>query len=449
MKHIRKFQGSGKFSNTPTGRAMQRQYDLEHGITQQKVLPEVEVFPNWLDKDENTYTNAFSIPLERRPALAMTEGESVQPYTPRKLEEQSWLNRTFGISGLDNQLISFFSNPGNSVPTPQTARGVEALASMSRGLAPVQIESTAAPKVIQATSSPSNRGSLTLLERQPARISPQERAGLPRGVRNNVHNPKKVPSFTITRKNAAKIKDWQWDYAYFKALREGNLEEVRRLRDLHFELKSGVKPVKQYRGSANPARQTYQRKDGSAVWLTPDINAAAFYTHGNPDRLRSLYVKPGSKILDVDGNYVGWDEIAIDDVPDPRVRDAIRADRNRRLNVWLSNPEDYTDTSQIVHYAKEGGGYDQVNFSNISDATTSSYPGDEFYPQIATRKTNNIKLADIITYDNNGKVIPLSRRDNFNSPDIRYGLLPWILGGSGATVGYGALNNDEQTNESQ
>jgi hypothetical protein len=43
------------------------------------------------------------------------------------------------------------------------------------------------------------------------------------------------------------------------------------------------------------------------------------------------------------------------------------------------------------------------------------------------------KLADAITYDNNGVRIPLGKRDNFNINDIRYGLLPFGIG----LTGYG------------
>jgi len=39
-----------------------------------------------------------------------------------------------------------------------------------------------------------------------------------------------------------------------------------------------------------------------------------------------------------------------------------------------------------------------------------------------------IKLADAVTYDNSGKVIPLSKRDNFSNPDIRYMLALPIAG---------------------
>jgi hypothetical protein len=40
-----------------------------------------------------------------------------------------------------------------------------------------------------------------------------------------------------------------------------------------------------------------------------------------------------------------------------------------------------------------------------------------------------MKLADI-TYDDMGNLIPLSQRFNWNLKDIRYGIIPTLIGGS-------------------
>ena len=126
MKLISKFQKGEKFSNTPTGRAMQRQYDLEHGITMQKVLPEVEVFPNQYDIDNNGYSNSFAIPLKQRPTT-FSQGEISQPYVPKKLDEQGWLNRTFGINNFGLGIRELIGNPANVIPTGKTMQVIKAL----------------------------------------------------------------------------------------------------------------------------------------------------------------------------------------------------------------------------------------------------------------------------------------------------------------------------------
>lgn len=55
-------------------------------------------------------------------------------------------------------------------------------------------------------------------------------------------------------------------------------------------------------------------------------------------------------------------------------------------------------------------------------------PYNSTFEEVVTRNNNQMKLADAVTYDNTGKIIPLSKRDNFNLADIRYALAPLGLG---------------------
>ena len=48
--------------------------------------------------------------------------------------------------------------------------------------------------------------------------------------------------------------------------------------------------------------------------------------------------------------------------------------------------------------------------------------------EVVVPKSNQLKLVDPITYDDNGQIIPLSKRDNFSNPDIRWGVFPLTLG---------------------
>lgn len=55
-----------------------------------------------------------------------------------------------------------------------------------------------------------------------------------------------------------------------------------------------------------------------------------------------------------------------------------------------------------------------------------------------------VKLAAHTTYDDNGMVIPMSKRDNFKNPDIRYGwAVPWVVGGSTVMLGSDKFNKNE------
>lgn len=42
------------------------------------------------------------------------------------------------------------------------------------------------------------------------------------------------------------------------------------------------------------------------------------------------------------------------------------------------------------------------------------------------RDPKRLKSADYITYDDNGNIIPLSQRDNFNLNNLNYGLIPAV-----------------------
>ena len=60
---------------------------------------------------------------------------------------------------------------------------------------------------------------------------------------------------------------------------------------------------------------------------------------------------------------------------------------------------------------------------NNSDAAVYGTPNQRFN-EVVIPDGKQIKLADAVTYDDAGNVIPLSQRDNFNINDIRYGLIP-------------------------
>ena len=56
----------------------------------------------------------------------------------------------------------------------------------------------------------------------------------------------------IVKENAKRVSDKMWDKQYFEAIQNNDLEEVQRLRDLHFYAKTGIEPVARYHGSPSP-----------------------------------------------------------------------------------------------------------------------------------------------------------------------------------------------------
>ena len=102
-------------------------------------------------------------------------------------------------------------------------------------------------------------------------------------------------------------------------------------------------------------------------------------------------------------------------------------------------------TNGAVQYGASEG-YDTIYMPNVVDANTGSF---ENYPinDIVPINSNQIKLANPITYDENG-VIPISKRDNFANPDIRYGLIP-ILGFGSYSLYKTTKNQDKSTDDNK
>jgi hypothetical protein len=77
---------------------------------------------------------------------------------------------------------------------------------------------------------------------------------------------------------------------------------------------------------------------------------------------------------------------------------------------------------EAVDRAKANG-YDGVIYSNVIDVGRlfiGSFQGDPVASTIIIFKPNQIKLADPVTYDDEGNIIPLSKRFDESKDDIRY-----------------------------
>lgn len=96
-------------------------------------------------------------------------------------------------------------------------------------------------------------------------------------------------------------------------------------------------------------------------------------------------------------------------------------------------------TNGAVQYGASEG-YNTIHMPNVIDANTGHY---ENYPieDLVPLSSNQIKIANSITYDDSGNIIPISKRDNFNSPDIRYGLIPLL--------GFGLYNKYNKNKENK
>lgn len=301
----------------------------------------------------------------------------------------------------------------------------------------------------------------------------------------------------ITLKNASKISDAKWDKAYNTAVNAGDMIEAQRLRDLHFAVKSNTKvvdangnPVKTYHtvNEAYPAdfNEFNPTIEGthSAIYTAKDPMMSGTYTNRIvSEGEREAYIqagienmKNGIKDNAVHGSYLREFKEALNTPASareyvinrmPQLKQAVSKGRQKELYVRLNSPltingrgkhwnnipinelpEDvykylkstsmngYT-TRDIENAQKATGNYDGAIISDITDygsSWKSTMRRMEPTNVYQINSPNNIKYSDAITYDDVGKIIPLSKRDNFRLSDMRYAFAPILGIGAGYTV---------------
>ena len=130
-------------------------------------------------------------------------------------------------------------------------------------------------------------------------------------------------------------------------------------------------------------------------------------------RLKRVYINLENPLI-LDNSGHGWNNIPLHQLP-ADVYDLIKPDiRGNLLNA------SYT-TRSLEEAQKAVGRYDGSVIRDIVD-----YGGQKQYGYVEPgtdfqiNNPSSIKLADAVTYDNNGIRIPLGERDNFGKNDIRY-----------------------------
>lgn len=163
---------------------------------------------------------------------------------------------------------------------------------------------------------------------------------------------------------------------------------------------------------------------GGAFYFTNNMNVAESYSSVRGKTPISSGAKVGNYTvaldiknpLKIDCNNGYWDDIKFD---------AIKKGSGENGNVL---------TYDVVKWAEKHG-YDGVIFENIIDPGTylsktedksivTTKEGKEKWSSTvyAVFESNQIKSLDAVTYDDNGNVIPLSKRFNKAESDIRYSL---------------------------
>lgn len=133
----------------------------------------------------------------------------------------------------------------------------------------------------------------------------------------------------------------------------------------------------------------------------------------------SLFAKIENPLI-IDASKSNWNEIDVKSVLNTPFGDAIKSEYGED---YFNYGTQHLSTREVSKYAKQAG-YDGVVFKNLKDngGRNSNVSLDTVSDVYITFNPNNVKSADAITYDNNGKVIPLSERFDGNEDDIRYNI---------------------------
>ena len=262
----------------------------------------------------------------------------------------------------------------------------------------------------------------------------------------------------ITTENTVNMTPEQWTAAQDAAIARGDMIEAQRLRDLHFKINTPNNKIVDVEGNpvtmihGSPAKFTeFRHKDnpfgthgrGMYFGVAPK-NLTTGYGGNNGYKYltylngKSIYPDSGILIRDNAGkaipNQIMYEIIGTNSY-DEFINSVTRQfkDKFERDTFYdLKNIEKNIDrkTYQRLHdtFDTKLGGVPNIHKKKHLLRKDEKYA--TFNPQnageLVVRDANQIKLADAVTYDDNGVRIPLGKRDNFNINDIRYGLIPFI-----------------------
>lgn len=255
--------------------------------------------------------------------------------------------------------------------------------------------------------SPKGRTSYAFFER-PSKLSEAERLGIPKHERN-------------------------WDYQFFKSIKERNPALTSYIRAKHFAEQSTDNKLT---SSFFPKGRTLDED----MWFSADDNLWKYYQNNKKD----LPIKMTHKSPN---DFYVFDYTRQSKYPDGHFFFSMH-DRpqfgkgkiSKDFYIYDKNIKPISEyTGDDLHIIdKNTGNYllreldsNSANSALLQDAVHNKTPntiygydsGSNFVEgmyEFAVPRNTQMKLVDPITYDNNGHIIKLSKRDNFKNPDFRY-----------------------------
>lgn len=211
-------------------------------------------------------------------------------------------------------------------------------------------------------------------------------------------------------KESGRLKYSLKDREYMAAVKSGRWDVQERL-VAEAAKAAGYNSPKLYHGTNNFGFTEFRMGPGDYIFATSSKQLAETYSEGKGvkeiasgakgNAMYALYGKLG-KSLTVDAKNGKWHSLTAP----------------KALSSYL---KDGTYKTDDIAWAAKKAGYDSIVFKNLRDpggGTNFTGAGDVY---IFFDK-NAVKSADMVTRDNNGDVIPLSKRFSTNNNDIRFSL---------------------------
>ena len=264
------------------------------------------------------------------------------------------------------------------------------------------------------------------------------------GVYDNGYNNNQVilsfrrPKLTKTQLSEAELKgipkhERDWDYQFFKSIKEENPELTSYIRTKHFAEQSpdnkltslffpkGRTLDEDLVAFADDNLWTYYRKDKTdfPIKLT-HVSPNNFYVFDYTRQARypdghfffSMHDRPQFGKGTISKDFYIYDK-NVKPISEYTGDDMHRINKNTG-NYLLRELDSYSANSALIQDAIRDKTLNTIyGYDSGSNFVEGMY-------EFAVPRNTQMKLVDPITYDNNGHIIKLSKRDNFNNPDFRY-----------------------------
>lgn len=200
------------------------------------------------------------------------------------------------------------------------------------------------------------------------------------------------------------LTDTSLDEEYLQAVQRGDIETAQRLRNEHFMSKAIENQLVTDSGEILPL---YHFSDAHYNVINPNkfgVNDPGFYGRGyytTPDR------NYGSTYGPIEYKYYGYS------------RRPFKTNNNEDRSL-ASFSFNRTDQSPLIDLDQLGVRQELEQADASWQQGISAFRDDKPIEEIVFPDGYRLKLADAVTYDDNGNIVPLSKRDDFNLNDTRY-----------------------------